>query len=59
MTYKDCKKVIENNIRKMNTGEITSEDYQVFKSDMTDKLDVFLLNNRITKEQYNELLKLM
>ena len=59
MTYKNCKKVIETNIRKMNTGEITTEDYQVFKSDMTDKLDVFLLNNRITKDQYNELLGLM
>ena len=59
MTYKDCKKVIENNIRKMNNGEITSEEYQVFKSDMVDKLDVFLLNNRVTKEQYEELLKLM
>lgn len=59
MAFKNCKKVIENNIRKMNNGEITSEEYLVFKSDMTNKLDVFLLNNRITKEQYNELLKLM
>lgn len=59
MAFKNCKKVIENNIRKMNSGEITSEEYQVFKSDMTNKLDVFLLNNRITKEQYEELLKLM
>ena len=59
MAFKNCKKVIENNIRKMNTGEITSEEYQVFKSDMTNKLDVFLLNNRVTKEQYEELLKLM
>ena len=59
MAFKNYKKVIENNIRKMNSGEITSEEYQVFKSDMTNKLDVFLLNNRITKEQYEELLKLM
>ena len=59
MAFKNCKKVIENNIRKMNSGEITSEEYQVFKSDMVNKLDVFLLNNRITKEQYEELLRLM
>lgn len=42
MTYAYCKKVIENK----TYG--TTEDMQI-------KLDVFLLNNRITQEQYNEL----
>lgn len=59
MTYKNCKKVIDYITRKKNVGEISSEDYQGFKSGMKDKLDVFLLNNRITKEQYEELLKLL
>ena len=59
MTYKNCKKVIENQIRKKNAEVITAEEYDVFKSDMTNKLDVFLLNNRITKEQYTELIGLM
>ena len=59
MTYKNCKKVIENTIREMNNGEITAEAYEAFVSNMTEKLDVFLLNNRITKDQYNELLKTM
>ena len=59
MTYKNCKKVIENQIGKKNAEVITAEEYDVFKSDMTNKLDVFLLNNRITKEQYTELIGLM
>jgi hypothetical protein len=42
MTYIYCKKVIEN-----KTYD-TVEDMQL-------KLDVFLLNNRITQENYNEL----
>jgi hypothetical protein len=59
MTYKNCKKVIENQIKKRNAEIITAEEYEAFKSDMTNKLDVFLLNNRITKEQYNELIGIM
>jgi len=54
MTFKNCKKVIEN-----KKAKLKGEEYEVFKLDMTDKLDVFLLNNRIDKEQYNELIALM
>jgi hypothetical protein len=46
MTYNNCKKVIANG----NYG--TKEDLLV-------KLDVFLLNNRISEEQYNELVESM
>ncbi len=42
MTYTYCKKVI------VNKTYGTAEDMQI-------KLDVFLLNDRITQEQYNEL----
>lgn len=42
MTYVYCKKIIEN-----KTYE-SVEDMQL-------KLDVFLLNNRITQDNYNEL----
>ena len=59
MTYKNCKKVIDNQIKRRNAEVITAEEYETFKSDMIDKLDVFLLNNRITKEQYNELVGIM
>ena len=45
MTYKNCKKLIENNRYEYN--------------DMLGKLDVFLLVNRITTEQYYELVKMM
>ena len=59
MTYKNCKKVIENHKNKVKAGVISAEEYEVFKSDMTNKLDVFLLNNRINKDEYNELIGLM
>ena len=45
MTYTYCKKIIENG------------KYE--KTEMMDKLDVFLLNNRITDLQYNELVGMM
>ena len=59
MTYKNCKKVIENQIKKRNVKVITTEAYETFKSAMSNMLDIFLLNNRITKEQYNELIGIM
>lgn len=49
MTYKLCKKVIENSI---NRGTLDKEDMLV-------KLDVFLLGNRITKEEYQELVDMV
>lgn len=45
MTYAVCKRLIENS--------------NFEKDDMLFKLDIFLLNNRITSEQYNELVGLM
>ena len=46
ITYTFCKKVIEN-------GTYGT------KEDMLIKLDVFLLNDRITQEEYNELVDLL
>ena len=45
MTYKNCKKLIENNRYEYN--------------DMMEKLDVFLLVNRRTRKQDYELVKMM
>lgn len=45
-TYSLCKKVIENGTYKS-------------KEDMQLKLDVFLLNNRITQSEYDELISLL
>lgn len=45
MTYRNCKKLIENG------------RYEY--SDMMNKLDVFLLGDRITQAEYEELVKMM
>lgn len=45
MTYTYCKKIIQ------------SGNYN--RTDMQDKLEIFLLNNRISQEQYTELNELM
>lgn len=45
MTYRNCKKLIENG------------RYEY--SDMMNKLDVFLLGDRITQTEYEKLVKIM
>lgn len=45
ITYRNCKKLIENG------------RYEY--SDMMNKLDVFLLGDRITQAEYEELVKMM
>lgn len=45
-TYQLCRRVIENNV------------YGT-KEEMLNKLDVFLLNNRLTEAEYNELVGLL
>lgn len=52
MTYSLCKRLIVNAINRQKCDE-------AFVSDMKDKLDVFLLNNRITDDQYNELISML
>lgn len=51
-TYELTKNVISRTIKK---GECT----EVYKKETKEKLDVFLLNERITLEEYEELIKLM
>lgn len=51
MTYRNCIKIIENY---KNTYE-----YLIKELDMLNKLDVFLLGNRITQDEYEDLLKLL
>lgn len=51
MTYKNCKKLIENKIKTCGVGQLD----QNWASDMLNKLDVFLLADRVTDEQYQEL----
>lgn len=49
MTYTYCKKVIDNTMYKSQTQ----------KNEMQQKLDVFLLNDRIGQPEYNELTALL
>ena len=49
MTYKICKLIIEN----------TNYKTQTEKDEMQVKLDVFLLNNRLTQAEYEELIQLL
>lgn len=49
MTYTYCKKVIDN----------TTYKNQAQKAEMQQKLDVFLLNDRITQEQYTDIAELL
>ena len=49
MTYKICKLTIEN----------TDYKTQAKKDEMQVKLDVFLLNNRLTQGEYEELTNLL
>lgn len=50
MTYITCKKVITN-----KRAVLIGAEWESFAAETMDKLDVFLLNNRITQSQYNEL----
>lgn len=49
MTYQNCKTVIE----------IQKQRGSLDKNSMMNKLDVFLLNGRITEEEYSELVLIM
>lgn len=48
MTYEVCKRLIENK-------DFTQEQ----ADDLQNKLDIFLLNNRLTQNEYNELTALL
>lgn len=52
MTYKNCKKLIEMAAKK---GTKTAE----YVADMQGKLDIFLLNNRISDKEYTELVTML
>ena len=58
MAYKTMKKLITNDNLELKNGEITEEEYVMKKADRHNKLDVFLACNRITSEQYKELIEL-
>lgn len=54
MTYITVKTVIQN-----RRTVLIDKDWILFKNETKEKLDVFLLNNRITNEEYTELIGLL
>jgi hypothetical protein len=52
-------KLIANENKLLDAGQITEEEYELFKENSINKLDVFLAANRITTSQYTELIGLL
>lgn len=55
MTYENIKKVIQNAKYQLENELISNENYDSWASNMRKKLDVFVLVNSITNEQFLEL----
>lgn len=55
MAYISMKKLITNENSKYNSGVITAEEYELWRTNTQNKLDVFFACNRITQVQYEEL----
>lgn len=55
-TYNVCERLIA---AKLPLKTTAPEEWEAFKTDMSGKLDVFLLANRMDSEQYNALIEMM
>jgi hypothetical protein len=55
MAYRSMVKLITNENKLLDAGQVTEEEYALFKQNSMNKLDVFLAANRITSAQYTEL----
>ena len=55
MIYSNMKKDIEKGNKEFESGLMTQEEYENFKTTNMNKLDAFLMRDRITSEQYEEL----
>ena len=54
MTFRTCEKLIT-----AKKARLAGEEWTAFVQDMTNKMDVFLLADRSTDEQYNALLAMI
>lgn len=52
-------KLINNENALYEAGRVTAEEYAAWKENTMNKLDVFLACNRITEEQYQELVGML
>jgi hypothetical protein len=59
MAYYSMAKLIANENKLLETGQVTKEEYELFKQNSMNKLDVFLSANRITASQYKELSEML
>jgi hypothetical protein len=59
MEYTAMKKLIENQNKKLTIGQVTQEEYDSWKTKQLDKLGIFLSMDRITSEQYEELVGIL
>lgn len=57
MNYTVMKALIENEKFKLKNQTITLESYSAWKTQTLKKLDLYKRCNRLTMEQYNELVK--
>lgn len=57
-TYKLLIKTIETKNKAFDRGTISADEYIAWKKDTIKKMDVFLLNDRITDDQYSELMSM-
>ena len=55
MAYTSMKKLITNENNKYNSEMITAEEYDLWKENTQNKLDVFFACGRLTQSQYEEL----
>ena len=56
MAYTSMKKLITNENNKYNSGLVTAEEYNLWKENAKNKLDVFYACNRVAQAQYEELI---
>lgn len=56
MTYSSLRKLIENKNRQYENLTISKEEYQLWAENTKKQMDLFLMFNRITESQYQELM---
>lgn len=59
MAYISMKRLIENEKIKLENGMSTKEEFDLYKKQSLKKLDVFLACDRMTSEQYTELVGML
>lgn len=59
MAYRSMVKLIKNENELHDAGRVSAEEYAAWKESTMNKLDVFMACNRITGDQYQELVGML